>query len=146
MSKTWPLLVLVNLKYCAEKRLFKTHVAFFMKVAVHCLSHRSNSRYFIFLPILLEIWKLKTETRALKIRLFCLYSNFTFRSIGLIKSKETFYKYWSYDPTSIGRNSLGRNPIWPNNSFGRIAHLAENAIFGQFYIALNEICFNPDCI
>jgi hypothetical protein len=34
MSKTWPLLVLVNIKYCAEKRLLKTHVAFFMKVTV----------------------------------------------------------------------------------------------------------------
>ena len=29
MSKTWPLMVLVSLKYCAEKRLLKTHVAFF---------------------------------------------------------------------------------------------------------------------
>jgi hypothetical protein len=29
MSKTWPLLVLVSPKYCAEKRLLKTHVAFF---------------------------------------------------------------------------------------------------------------------
>jgi hypothetical protein len=26
MSKTWPLLVLMALKYCAEKRLLKTHV------------------------------------------------------------------------------------------------------------------------
>jgi hypothetical protein len=29
MSKAWPLLVLVSLKYCAEKRLLKTHVLFF---------------------------------------------------------------------------------------------------------------------
>jgi hypothetical protein len=29
MSKTWPLLVLVSLKYWAEKRLLKTHLAFF---------------------------------------------------------------------------------------------------------------------
>jgi hypothetical protein len=34
MSKTWPLLVLVSLKYCAEKRPLKTPVAFFMKVTV----------------------------------------------------------------------------------------------------------------
>ena len=34
MSKTWPLLVFVSLKYCAEKRSFKTHVAFLMKVTV----------------------------------------------------------------------------------------------------------------
>ena len=38
MSKTWALLVLVSLKYCAEKRLLKTHVAFFMKVTVCRLS------------------------------------------------------------------------------------------------------------
>jgi hypothetical protein len=35
MSKTRRLLVLVSLKYCAEKRLLKTHVAFFMKVTVY---------------------------------------------------------------------------------------------------------------
>jgi hypothetical protein len=34
MLKIWPLLVLVSLKYCAEKRLLKTHVAFSMKVTV----------------------------------------------------------------------------------------------------------------
>jgi hypothetical protein len=28
-------LVFVSLKYCAEKRLLKTYVAFFMKVTVH---------------------------------------------------------------------------------------------------------------
>jgi hypothetical protein len=38
-SKTWPLLVLVSLKYCVEKRLLKTHVAFFMKVTVHTISN-----------------------------------------------------------------------------------------------------------
>jgi hypothetical protein len=32
MSKSWPLLVFVSLKYCAEKN---THVAFFMKVTVY---------------------------------------------------------------------------------------------------------------
>jgi hypothetical protein len=31
MSETWPLLVLVSLKYCAEKGLLKTHVAFLIK-------------------------------------------------------------------------------------------------------------------
>ena len=35
MSKIWPLLVFVSLKYCAEKRLLKTHVAFFMKVTIY---------------------------------------------------------------------------------------------------------------
>jgi hypothetical protein len=35
MSKIWPLLVLVSLKYCAEIRLLKTDVAFFMKVRVY---------------------------------------------------------------------------------------------------------------
>jgi hypothetical protein len=34
MSKTWSLLVSVSLKYCAEKSLLKTYVAFFMKVTV----------------------------------------------------------------------------------------------------------------
>jgi hypothetical protein len=34
MSKSWPLLVFVSLKYCAEKRLLKTLVAFFMNVTV----------------------------------------------------------------------------------------------------------------
>jgi hypothetical protein len=35
MSKTWFLLVFVSLKYCVEKRLLKTHVAFlFMKATV----------------------------------------------------------------------------------------------------------------
>ena len=34
MSKSCPFLVLASLKYCAEKRLLKTHVAFFMKVTV----------------------------------------------------------------------------------------------------------------
>jgi hypothetical protein len=29
MSKSWPLLVFVSLKYCAKKMLLKTHVAFF---------------------------------------------------------------------------------------------------------------------
>jgi hypothetical protein len=35
MSKSWPLLVFVSLKYCGEKKLLKTHVAFFMKVTVY---------------------------------------------------------------------------------------------------------------
>jgi hypothetical protein len=35
ISKTWPLLVMVSLKYCVENRLLKTHVAFFMKVSVN---------------------------------------------------------------------------------------------------------------
>jgi hypothetical protein len=34
MSKSWPLLVFVSLKYCGEKRLLKTHVALFMEVTV----------------------------------------------------------------------------------------------------------------
>jgi uncharacterized protein YydD (DUF2326 family) len=34
MTKSWPLLVLVSLKYCAGKRVLKTHVAFFMIVTV----------------------------------------------------------------------------------------------------------------
>jgi hypothetical protein len=34
MSKIWPSLVLVSLKYCTEKLLLKTNVAFFMKVTV----------------------------------------------------------------------------------------------------------------
>ena len=34
MSTSWSLLVFVSLNYCAEKRLLKTHVAFFMKVTV----------------------------------------------------------------------------------------------------------------
>jgi hypothetical protein len=37
MSKSWPLLVFVSLKYCADKRLLKTHVVFFMKVTVYVL-------------------------------------------------------------------------------------------------------------
>jgi hypothetical protein len=46
MSKTLPFLVLMSLKYCAEKRLLKTHVAFFfflMKVTVFCPT-RDNFR------------------------------------------------------------------------------------------------------
>jgi hypothetical protein len=36
MSKTWPLFILVILKYFAEKRPLKTHVEFFfMKVTVY---------------------------------------------------------------------------------------------------------------
>jgi hypothetical protein len=35
MSKNWPLLVLLGLKYYAEKRLLKTFVVFFMKVTVY---------------------------------------------------------------------------------------------------------------
>jgi hypothetical protein len=34
MSKSWPLLAFVSLKYCAENKLLKTHVAFFMTVTV----------------------------------------------------------------------------------------------------------------
>jgi hypothetical protein len=41
MSKTWPFLVSVSLKYCAEKRLLKTHVAFFMNVTVYVNSRRN---------------------------------------------------------------------------------------------------------
>jgi hypothetical protein len=37
MTKTWPLMVLVSLKYWAEKRLLKTHVAFFMKETVYTI-------------------------------------------------------------------------------------------------------------
>jgi hypothetical protein len=45
MSKTWPLLVFVSLKYYAEKRLLKTHVAFFMKVTIYTVCRlRSRSR------------------------------------------------------------------------------------------------------
>jgi hypothetical protein len=45
MSKTWPLLVFVILKYCAEKRLLKTHVAFFMKVTVYVKEGGVLQRY-----------------------------------------------------------------------------------------------------
>jgi hypothetical protein len=38
-SKTWPLLVFVSLKYCAEKRLLKTHVAFFYES--NCITVRA---------------------------------------------------------------------------------------------------------
>jgi hypothetical protein len=41
MSKTWPLLAFVSLKYCTEKRLLKTHVAFSMKVTVYRKERRS---------------------------------------------------------------------------------------------------------
>jgi hypothetical protein len=34
MSKIGHLFVFLSLEYCAEKRLLKTHVAFFMKVTV----------------------------------------------------------------------------------------------------------------
>jgi hypothetical protein len=44
MSKTWPLLVLVNLKYCVENRLPKTHVAFFMKVTVELREHCEDGK------------------------------------------------------------------------------------------------------
>jgi hypothetical protein len=46
MSKTWPSLVFVSQKYCAEKMLIKTHVAVFMKVTVDLFS---------FLPLTLAL-------------------------------------------------------------------------------------------
>jgi hypothetical protein len=45
MSKTWALLVLVNLKYCAEKKFLKTHIAFFIKVTVLEISFKNNTPY-----------------------------------------------------------------------------------------------------
>jgi hypothetical protein len=42
MSKTWHLFVFVSLKYCSEKRLLKTHVAFFMKVTVYLPQNIQN--------------------------------------------------------------------------------------------------------
>jgi hypothetical protein len=46
MSKSWSLLVFVSLKYCAEKMLLKTHVAFF---------YESNCILFLFNIFLTKI-------------------------------------------------------------------------------------------
>jgi hypothetical protein len=42
MSKTWHLLVLMSLKYCAEKSFSKLPLRFFMKVTVHTDSQTMN--------------------------------------------------------------------------------------------------------
>ena len=46
ISKSWPLLVLVSQKYCAEERLLKTHVAFLMKVTVDWSFLPQANRYY----------------------------------------------------------------------------------------------------
>jgi hypothetical protein len=43
MTKFWPLLVFVSLKYCAEKKLIKTRVAFFYEETVYEKSLKSEN-------------------------------------------------------------------------------------------------------
>jgi hypothetical protein len=44
MSKSWTLLVFVSLKYCVEKRLLKTHVAFFYESNCMCVGSEKPQR------------------------------------------------------------------------------------------------------